>query len=74
MRAIVPRHPAEAAETEIGLVHQRGRLERVAGPLRPQMARRDGAELGIDDRQELLQRAIVPQLPGPEILGDLVDG
>jgi hypothetical protein len=73
MRAIVPRHPAEAAEAKVGLVHERGRLKRVAGPLRAQMPRGDGAELGVDDGQELLQRAVVSLLPGPEILGDLVD-
>ena len=73
MRAIVPRDATEAAEAEIGLVHQGGRLERVAGPLRAEVARGDGPELGVDDGQELLQRAIVPLLPGPEILGDLVD-
>ena len=73
MRAIVPRHPAETAQPEIRLVHQSGRLQRMARPLRAEMPRRDGPKLGIDQRQEPLERAVIPLLPGPENLGDFVD-
>lgn len=73
MRAIVPRHPAETAQAEIRLIHQGGRLERMTGPLRPEMPAGDGPELRVNQRQEPLQRAVVPLLPGPEILGDRFD-
>ena len=73
MRAIVPRHPAEAAQAEVGLVHQGGRLQGMAGPFRAEMPRRQRAQLRVDQRQEPLQRAVIPLLPGPEILGDLFD-
>ena len=73
MRAIVPRHPAETAQPEIRLVHQRGRLQRMAGPLRAEMPGRDRAQLRVDQRQEPLERAVIPLIPGPEILGDLID-
>ena len=77
MSAIVPRHIAEAAKAEVRLVGERGRLERMTGPLRPEMLRGDRAKLGIDQRQEPLERTVVPLLPGPEDLGDIrfvVDG
>ena len=73
MRAIVPRHPAETAQPEISLVHQSGRLQRVTRALRAEMPGGNRAELGIDQRQEPLERAVIPLLPGPKILGDLID-
>jgi len=45
----------------------------MTGPLRPEMPRGNGPELGVNQRQELLERAVIPLLPGPEILGDLFD-
>jgi len=73
MRAIVPRHIAETAQAEIGLVHESGRLQRMARPLRAKMPACDRTELRIDQRQKPLERAVIPLLPGPEILGDVVD-
>ena len=73
MRPIVPRHPAEPAQPEIRLVDQGGRLERMPRPLRPETPGSDGPKLRVNQRQEPLQRAVVPLLPGAEILGDLVD-
>ena len=37
------------------------------------MPGRDRTELRIYQRQKPLERAVIPLLPGPEILGDLVD-
>jgi hypothetical protein len=71
MRPVVPRHVAETAQTQIGLVDQGGRLQGVARPLRTEMPRRDRAELRVNQRQEPLQRAVIPLLPGPENLRDL---
>ena len=73
MRAIVPRHTGKTAEPEIRLVHQSGRLERMTGALRPEMPAGDGPKLRVNQRQEPLERAVIPLLPGPEILGDLFD-
>jgi len=71
MRPVVPRHVAETAQTQIGLVDQGGRLKSMARPLRAEMPPRDRAELRVNQRQEPLQRAVIPLLPGPEILRDL---
>ncbi len=70
MRAIVPRHVAEASQTQISLVGEVGRLQRVTAPLRPEMPRGDRAELGVDHRHEALERTVVPLLPGMEYRGD----
>jgi hypothetical protein len=72
MRPIVPRH-VEAPKTEIGLVHQRRRLEGMAGTLRAQMPGRNGTELRINQRQEALQGMVIPLLPGAKIFRDLFD-
>jgi hypothetical protein len=71
MRAIVPRHAAEAAQTEVRLVDEGGGLQRMAGPFGAEMPRRDRAELRVNQRQEALERVVIPLLPGPEILRDL---
>jgi hypothetical protein len=42
-------------------------------PLGPQMPPRDRPQLRIDERQEPLERPVIPLLPGPENLGDFVD-
>ena len=73
MRAIVPRHPAETAQPKVRLVHQGGRLQRMPRPLRTEMARRNGPEFRINERQEPLERPVIPLLPSPENLGDFVD-
>jgi hypothetical protein len=38
------------------------------------MPARNRPELRVNQRQEPLERAVIPLLPGPEILGDFVDG
>jgi hypothetical protein len=73
MRPIVPRRSAGPAQPEIRLVHQRGRLQGVTGPLRPEMPRGDGPQLRVNQRQKPLERAVIPLLPRAEILGDWFD-
>jgi hypothetical protein len=73
MHAIVPRHPAEPAQPQIRLVHQSRRLQRMPRPLRAEMPARDGPELRIYERQESLERPVIPLLPSLENLGDFVD-
>ena len=38
---------------------ERGGLQGVAGPLAPQVARGHAAQLGVDERQQLSERAVV---------------
>src|SRR5262249_28798499 len=53
-------------EPEVGLVHQGGGLERLAGLLPGQAMGRQLAQLLIDQRQELLRRVRVALLDGPQ--------
>jgi hypothetical protein len=45
----------------------------MSGALGPEMPAGDGPELRVNQRQEPLQRAVIPLLPGPENLRDLFD-
>ena len=44
-----------ADEPHVGLVHERGRLQRHAKSFTRQLARREPAQLGIHERQELVR-------------------
>jgi hypothetical protein len=77
MRPIVPRNVTEAAQTEVGLVRQSGGLQRVTSALAAEMARSDGAQLGVDQRKKTLQRAVITLFPRTQVIGDLefrIDG
>jgi hypothetical protein len=55
--AIGPLDVHLADESGVCLVHQGGRLERVVGALVPHSLLRNGSELLVDQRQDLLGRA-----------------
>src|SRR5262245_35938207 len=59
-------------QPEIRLVHQRGRLERLAGPLLGQPLGRQLAELVVDQREQLLARPRLPVFDGREDASDVV--
>ena len=55
MRTITNLGARLAHQPQIGLVHQRRGLERVPGPLAAQTARREPAQLVVDQREDLVE-------------------
>jgi hypothetical protein len=53
-------------EPEVDLVNQCGRLQRVADSLAPKLARRNGAQLRVDERQQLIECTAVAATPFAE--------
>ena len=58
MRSILPVDPAARRKPDEHLVHERGGLQRVFGPLAAQVAARKRAQLAIDERNELIERGL----------------
>ena len=58
--AVLPVHPRLVDETEIRLVDERGRLERVAAALLSEVTPGELPELGVDERHQLLERRRSP--------------
>jgi hypothetical protein len=70
VRAVVPRGAALVDEAEIELVHQRRRLQGVAGALGVQVPLRDRAQRIVDEAEELVACFLAPFIPLTEKLGD----
>ena len=64
VRAIGPARDPHVDQTQIRLVNERGALQRQPGALAPYVAARLRAQLGVDERRELLERALVSLAPG----------
>ena len=60
MRAVAPVDALLAEQPQVGLVDQRGRLQRVPGALAAQLRRGDALELGVDPLEQLLAGAGSP--------------
>jgi hypothetical protein len=63
MRSIVPIDLALADEPHVHLMNQCRRLQRVVGPLVPELPRRHAPELGVDHGQQFGERG--PATPTP---------
>ena len=63
VRPILPVDLPLINQSQIHLVNERRRLQAVAGSLAPQLARGDPAELRVDERQQLIERAPVTATP-----------
>jgi hypothetical protein len=63
---IPPIHAPLVNEPQIHLVHQGRGLERMAGSLTPKMPRRHPTELRVDQRQQLIECALVTSAPVTE--------
>ena len=59
-------------ESQVGLVHERGRLQGDVPSLSPKVCRRPSPQLLVDQREEPFARPGVAASPGLEQLGDLV--
>jgi hypothetical protein len=50
-------------EAEVGLMHERGRLQRVVRPLVAKLPCGDATELRIDEWEQLIERGLVATTP-----------
>ena len=50
-------------ESQIGFVDERRRLQSMPHPLAAKLARCDAAQLGIDERQQLIEGTVIPATP-----------
>ena len=66
MGAVLPVHLFEIDQPQVCFVDERGRLKRVAWPLRRHLSPRQPSQLLVDDRHELLQRGLVAVVPSGE--------
>ena len=69
--AVLPLRLTLVHETHVGLVHEGGRLERVAGILAAHRRGRPAVQLGVDDGKQALARGLVALAPGAEHLRDI---
>lgn len=69
--AVLPLDVLLPQQSQISFVHERRRLQRVVRALVPQIASRELSQLLIDERYQLVDRALPAFLPGVEKLGDL---
>ena len=74
MGAILPLHALIAHEAHVRLIHQRRRLQAMAGTLAPHVAARQPVELVIHDRGQPFERTRVSVAPRAEQLAHLVLG
>ena len=72
MGSVLPGRLTLTIETEVGLVHERGRLEAVARALAAQMHGRATPELPVEQLQRAIASVEIARGPGAEELGDLV--
>ena len=63
VRAALPVHVLLPDQPQEGLVHQGGRLERMAAPLAIDVAVRQAMERVVDERQELAERRLIAVPP-----------
>ena len=59
-------------EAQVGLVHQRSRLQRVPAALEAKPAGGDPAQFGVDERQQAIEGMPIALTPAVEQRGDLV--
>ena len=71
MRAILPPHALRAGQPNECFVDQRRRLKSVVAPLAGHVAPSQPPELGLDERQQVLERLRIAVAPGSKQVGDL---
>ena len=71
MRAVLPLHLPDIDELEVGLVDERGGLQRMSDALVAHLTPGDAAKLRVDNRNELLESVFVPVPPREEQVGHL---
>jgi hypothetical protein len=71
MRAILPPEALCARQPNECFVDQRRRLESVIAPFAGHIAPSQSPELGLDERQQVLERLRIAVAPGSKQVGDL---
>ncbi len=69
--AVLPLDSGLVDQPEVGLVDERGRLQRLVRPFAAELAPGDRAQLAVDPRHQALGRAVLAARPGLEQCGDL---
>ena len=72
MGAILPAHAVVSHQAQVGLVHEGGRLERVAASLTLHIAVSQAAEFLINDGRQAVERALVSIAPGLQKRADVL--
>ena len=72
VRAIFPARLAIIDHTEIRFVNERGGLQRVVGALALQIPAREGPQLLVNQRHQLLRHAFIAFTPVDQQLGNIV--
>jgi hypothetical protein len=71
MRAVLPLQLADLRQAKIRLVHEGGRLKRVAGALLPHVVGSQPPELFVDERRQAVQGRTIAAAPRAKQRGDL---
>ena len=66
VRAALPMHVARINEAQISLIDQRGRLQRLAGPLTAHVAPGYTVQFVMDQRNQLIERCLLTVAPGQQ--------
>ena len=72
MAAIADREPLAIHQPEVGLVHQRGGAQRVAGLFAHRLPVRQHAKLAVERREQGIERRLVAVPPGYEQAGHVI--
>ncbi len=63
MCPVLPIDPLLVDEAQIRFVDEGGRLQAVAGPLATELTPGNAAQLGVDERQQLIESTVIPVSP-----------
>ena len=63
MRSILPPYPLDARQAQVDLIHERGRLKGVAGPLAAQLVSSDPSEVIVDKRHKPFEGGLIAAPP-----------
>src|SRR5207253_11147176 len=74
MCAVLPVDLADIDQTDVRLVDERGRLQRMSGSFVSHVPPGDAAQLVMDERNQLLQCGLIAVAPVDQQPGDLVRG
>jgi hypothetical protein len=71
VHAVLPPDAIEIDEPQVGLVDERGRLERVAIPLAAHTPMRHPVQLRLDERHQACKRRLIARRPRLQQTGDV---
>ena len=72
MVPVLPAHALEVGQAHEDFVNKRGGLQGMAGALANHIAMRSAAKLFVNEGDDILQRRLVPLIPGGQQVGKFV--